>query len=62
MGLLNYGAFYDKVEKGISGSIKLDHRDITFGNWAHQRGLEGEYKRVRLSYLYALVLPESRYS
>jgi hypothetical protein len=50
LGLLNYGAFYDNVKKGIYGSIKIANQDITTGNWVHQRGLEGEAERVSLSF------------
>lgn len=61
MGLLNYGAFYDKVEKGLYGSIMINNHDITVGNWAHQIGLQGEYKNVSY-FLNALVSPQSWYS
>ena len=46
MGLLNYGAFYERVQKGLYGSIMINSHDITEGDWIHQIGLKGEYKAV----------------
>jgi hypothetical protein len=46
MGLVNYGAHYDEVRKGIHDSVALAGKDITHGPWYHQIGLLGEEENV----------------
>ena len=46
MGLVNYGAYYEKAQKGLHGSIMINNYDITKGTWFHQIGLQGEYMKV----------------
>lgn len=46
MGLLNYGAFYENVQKGLYGSVMINNYNITEGRWSHQKGLKGEHNRV----------------
>jgi hypothetical protein len=64
MGLLNYGYHYDFVEKGISGHITYNGKDLTKGTWFHQIGLKGERDRASsffiksrdLIYLYGILV------
>ena len=56
MGLVNYGSHYEDVQKGISGRITVNGRDITKGKWSHQIGLLGEYKMVRVFIPWILIL------
>lgn len=46
MGLVNYGYRYDFVEKGLTGRITFNGKDLTKGTWFHQVGLKGERDRV----------------
>ncbi|KAJ3059725.1 hypothetical protein HDU99_006235, partial [Rhizoclosmatium hyalinum] len=43
-GIWNYGAFMEKITKGILGPVKVDKVDISKdGEWVHQVGLKGEH-------------------
>ncbi|KAJ3282784.1 hypothetical protein HDU79_009662 [Rhizoclosmatium sp. JEL0117] len=46
-GIWNYGAFMEKITKGILGPVKVDKVDISKdGEWVHQVGLKGEHLEV----------------
>ncbi|KAJ3294438.1 hypothetical protein HDU79_011012 [Rhizoclosmatium sp. JEL0117] len=47
-GIWNFGAFLERVEKGILGPVVVDGVDLSNGEWVHQIGLQGEEKKYHL--------------
>ena len=46
VGLQNYGAKFDEIVRGVTGSVLVNGLDISSNTWTHQVGLEGEFKKV----------------
>ncbi len=47
VGLQNYGARFDEIVRGITGSVMVNGENVSNSNWTHQVGLEGEFKGVK---------------
>ena len=43
VGLQNYGAKFDEIVRGVTGSVLVNGLDISSNTWTHQVGLEGEF-------------------